>query len=78
MCKGAYLYNNFANDSILGINLSIPDPYFIMPLLVFFTTFTSLKIINHPFLINYNQTFKLVILSFSFSLLTIFWPKVII
>jgi hypothetical protein len=70
MSKNPDLYEGFEY-------LSHHDTTFILPIVICFCTFFFLKVSNHPWLINYTtqKQFKLFLLSFTFSLVTVFWPK---
>jgi len=77
MCKASNstLYPNFTND-LLGLNLATYDSYFIFPIIVFLNNFLLIKVVNHPYLINFNlNDKKLLSLAFLTSLFSVFWPK---
>ena len=70
-------YLGFEND-LFGWDLTVNDPYFIFPVVIFVCNYFFLKTSTHPWLINYNvkKNSKLVYLSFFVSIFSIFWPKV--
>lgn len=81
MCKGVTEYPQFYpqfNKDVLNWNLATHDSFFIFPIFIFINNFFLLKIIKHPWLINYStegNKVKLIYLAFGTSIFSIFWPK---
>jgi hypothetical protein len=75
--KAPVLYPGIESDTLLNLNLCIHDSYFILPIIVAISNYLALRSMSHPWLINYNlhSPRKLILLSFTFSLFSVFWPK---
>ncbi len=69
------LYPKFDND-LFGMNLALYDGNFILPIVIFANNYILLKVVNHPWLINYSKgSAKLIYISFLSSLFWIIVPK---